>query len=580
MEASRRYMVAIGLWGLVATSCRTVPVQEDGAGASVQNESPPPPALVDDIPERLARLPYTVIDFDHTLLTEEDEAVARKLIEAARYMDEVFLRQVCEKNPATRATLQTLAATSLEYARALELFDIMKGRWDSLRDYEPFVGPLGEAGALPLGAAFYPPDMTREAFEAWVKAHPEDRDSLSGLYTVVRRQGDALVAIPYSTYYKDLLEPAAAALKEAAALTSNATLADYLEKRAEAFLSDDYYESDIAWMDLDSSIEVVIGPYEVYQDRLFNYKAAFEAFITAVDRKASEELSVFAAHLPAMERNLPIPDEHKNLDRGTDSPIKVVQVIFTAGDARHGVQTAAFNLPNDERVRESKGSKKVLLKNVMEAKFDKVGLPIARRVLAPDQQELLSFDAFFTHILFHELSHGLGPGFVTGPDGKRVEARILLKELYSTIEEAKADVLGVWNILYAMDEGLIGSFTPEHLFVTDAGMMFRSMRFGLREAHGGGVAIQWNWYRERGAIEPVEDGRFRVNPEKMREAVESLAHELLMIEATGDYARAQALIASHGRVTEEIETTAARLSDLPVDIAPVYVAAGETEPSP
>ena len=271
---------------------------------------------------------------------------------------------------------------------------------------EPFIGSKKK----PAGAGFYPEDMTRAEFEGWVGKHPEDKAAFEGLFTVIRREGGRLVAVPYSKEYRQWLEPAAARLREAAAMTGNASLRDFLEKRASALLSDDYFASDVAWMDLDSDIDVVFGPYEVYEDSLFNFKAAFESFVTVRDKAESAKLAVYAAHLPDMEKNLPIPDQHKNFNRKFESPIRVVQEVFTSGDARRGVQTSAFNLPNDERVREAKGSKKVLLKNVMDAKFRLSGRPIAERVIAADQLSGVSFDAYFNHVLFHELSHGLGPG--------------------------------------------------------------------------------------------------------------------------------------------------------------------------
>jgi hypothetical protein len=276
-----------------------------------------------------------------------------------------------------------------------------------------------------------------------------------------------------------------------------------------------------------------------------------------------------------MERNLPIPDEHRNLKRKFESPIRVVQEIYTAGDARRGVHTAAFNLPNDEKVREAKGSKKVLLKNVIDAKFRLSGRPIAERILAQQELPSLSFDAYFNHTLFHELSHGLGPGIITGPDGKRVDSRLLLKESYSTIEECKADVTGLWSILLALDRKWLTGFGEVQLFSTYNGLMFRSMRFGIDEAHGRGTAIQWNWFREKNAITPAPGERFQTDAAKFREAIHSLANELLMIEATGDYGRARALLEKYGRSTPEMQSTIARLSDIPVDIAPVFVAAQE-----
>jgi hypothetical protein len=448
----------------------------------------------------------------------------------------------------------------------------MKGPWDRLDEEHPFIDA---AGKKPAGAGFYPSDMTKEEFEAWIAAHPEDKEKFQGLNTVIRRQDGRLVAIPYSVEYREFLMPAATKLREAASMTRNASLRNYLTRLADAFMSDDYYQSDFAWMDLNSPIEVVIGPYEVYEDSMFNYKAAFESFVTVVDKPESDALTVYAKHLADMERALPMPDQYKNPNRGSDSPIRVVQEVFTAGDARHGVQTSAFNLPNDERVREAKGSKKVLLKNVMEAKYKQSGAPIANRVLDPSQIQHLSFAAYFNHVLFHELSHGLGPGIINGPNGQKVENRILLKELYSSIEECKADVLGVWNVLYAIDKGLLKSFGKEQLFATNAALMFRSMRFGLDEAHGRGTAVQWNWYREKGAIVPTGNGRFKVDFTKSYEATKSLATELLMIEATGDYARARKLLDTYGKSSAEIDGVIAQLRDIPVDIAPVFVAAGE-----
>lgn len=531
-----------------------------------------PLAFAPDIPARLAQLPRTPIDYDRKLLDEKETRAAQKLVEASRLLDEIFLRQVWQGNPALRDRLAAaLRAGEAGAAQAFALFEIHKGPWDRLKGDEPFIGTQRK----PPGAGFYPEDVSKAELEGWLAKHPEDKAAFQGLFTVIRRQGDRLVAVPYSKEYREWLEPAASRLRDAAALTANASLKDFLEKRAAALLTDDYFASDVAWMDLDSDIDVVFGPYEVYEDNLFNWKAAFESFVTVRDRSESEKLAVYAKHLPDMEKNLPIPDEHKNFSRKFESPIRVVQEIFTSADARRGVQTSAFNLPNDERVREAKGSKKVLLKNVMDAKFRLSGKPIAERVIAKDQLSGISFDAYFNHVLFHELSHGLGPGMIQGPDGKRVEARILLKNLYSTIEECKADVVGMWNILYALDQKWLTTFDERALGVTVAALAFRSMRFGLDEAHGGGTAIQWNWFREKKAIVPADGGRFRVEPAQFREAVRSLANELLLIEATGDFARGKRLLGRYAKSTSEIEAVIKRLKDIPVDITPLFVAAGE-----
>jgi Peptidase family M49 len=522
-------------------------------------------AVAPDVAQRLAQLPRTTVTYDMSQLSASDRAVVAKLIEASKLIDEIYWRQVSEENPKWREQLAKQGGAGYDY------FIANKGPWDRLKSDEPFIGMMKK----PEGAGFYPSDMTKEEFEKYVAAHPNQKDELTGLLTIVRRDGVNFVGIPYSAYYADYLKPAADRLREAAALTTDASLRTFLNKRADAFLSDNYQDSDMAWMDLNGTLEVVIGPYEVYEDELFNYKASYEAFICAVDAAESAKLASYAKALPDMERNLPEPEEYRNPNRGSESPIKVVQELYTAGDARRGVQTAAFNLPNDEVVREKKGSKKVLLKNVINAKYKQSGNPIAQRVLDESQLPMLSFDAFFDQILFHELSHGLGPGMITLPSGERVDSRLPLKNLYSTIEESKADILGLWNIVYAQQHNLLSGYDENQLYATYAGLMFRSLRFGIGEAHGRGSALQWNWLREKGGIVPSANGRYKVDFAKFRDGVKSLATELLTIEATGDYNRANTLLEKYGVETAEMKSVNAKLADIPVDITPVFPAAGE-----
>jgi hypothetical protein len=552
--------------------------------ACKQTETAAPPAqqadnsgkleIKPDVPQRLAQLPKTVVDYDHSLLNAEEQQVVAKLVEASQFIDEIYWRQVSEDNPTLRDKLKAQATASDLDRAGYDYFVVNKGKWDRLKQDEAFIAPFDKK---PEGAAFYPADLTKEEFEKYVTAHPDQKEALEGLFTVVRRDGANLKTIPYSQHYRDLLMQAAAKLREAAALTSSPSLKNYLTKLGDAFLKDNYRDSDIAWMDLESPIEVVIGPYEVYEDNLFNYKASFESFVNVVDKPESDKLAAYAQHLPDMEKNLPEPDEYKNPNRGTSSPIKVVQEIYTAGDARRGVQTSAFNLPNDEAVRELKGSKKVLLKNVMDAKFRQSGKPVAMRILEPSLRDAISFDAYFNTTLFHELSHGLGPGLIPDPagSGKRVDSRTLLKNLYSTIEECKADVIGLWNILYARDHKLLSSFDERQLWATYTGLMFRSMRFGIDEAHGRGTAVQWNWLREKGAVTPKGDGTYTIDAAKYRDGVKSLGTELLTIEATGDIARAQRLLDKYGVSTPEMQGVIAKLNDIPVDINPVFAGAGE-----
>ncbi len=519
--------------------------------------------VADDIEVRRAQFVPISLGAEVSYLEPGDLEALGHLVDAARAIDEVFQRQAWQANPDFAPRVAALSGPGAEAAK--EYYRIMVGPWDRLAEFEPFVGDHPH----PDGAGYYPEDMTAAEFEAWLEAHPEDREAFTSLHTVIRRDGNRLVAIPYSEAYAELLARAAGHLRAAAAATGNQSLRHFLELRAEALSSDDYYESDVAWMDLDSDVEVVIGPYETYEDRLFGYKAAFEAFLCVVNPADSAQLEVFKGELPFLERNLPIPDEHKNFDRGSESPIRVADELFTAGDTRAGVQTLAFNLPNDERVREAKGSKKVLLKNVMHAKYDAVLAPIAERVLAGEDLAKLDFDAYFQFVLHHELSHGLGPGRIT-VDGRETEVRLELRELYSALEEAKADVLGVYDIYALVGSGVMDAAILDTLPTTYTAGLFRSARFGVTEAHGLGVVVQVSFLLERGALEVDEEGRFRAVEEVFPNAIRELARELLMVQAVGDYAGARAMVERWGTVPPAMARLLEGLGDVPVDIDPRY----------
>jgi len=520
-------------------------------------------AVVQDVASRRAQFAVKELRADVGHLSEGDHLALAHLVNAARAMDEIFVYQAWTRNPEMAPKVAVFDGSHAEDLR--DYYRIMYGPWDRLEEFEPFIG----ATPHPAGAGFYPEDMDATEFEAWLAAHPEDRDAFMSLHTVIRREGESLVALPYSVYYREQLVRAADELRAAGAATDNASLTRFCDLRAEAFLSDDYFESDMAWMDLDSAIEVVIGPYETYEDQLFGFKAAFEAFVCVAQPEDSARLEVFKSELPFLERNLPIPDEHKNLDRGSESPIRVVDEIFTAGDSRAGVQTLAFNLPNDERVREAKGSKKVLLKNMMHAKYSGILEPIASRVLPEEHLVRMDFEAYFQFILHHELSHGLGPGKIT-VDGRETEVRLELKDLYSALEEAKADVLGVVDIYALVGTGVMDGQILENLPWTYTAGLFRTARFGVTEAHGLGVVIQTSFLLEHGALEITEDGRFQPVPEKMEEAFEALAHELLMTQALGDYDRAARLVETYGTPPQAMLDLIAGLDDIPVDVDPVY----------
>ncbi len=543
-----------------------------GDKPALRNPQPEPGSatmqVVKDIKQRIARFAPTRIDFDDSLLTPELRPVVAKLVEAAKVMDEIFLVQADPGNPKLRSRL----AADPAMADALTYFDIMFGPWDRRQHHEPFVGTRKR---FP-GAGFYPPDMTKKELQDHLRAHPQDKAAFTGYFTVIRRRPDrSLEAIPYSVFYRDKLARAARLLREAANLSSDARLQRYLRSRAKAFETNDYRPSDMDWMDLgDGAVEVVIGPYEVYEDSLFGYKASFTAFLNLRDKKYSERLQKIAPHMGFLQASLPMAPEDKEHSRGGKIPIVVVEELFTAGDTKAGVQTLAFNLPNDEVVRRKKGFKLVLLKNVAQAKFKKILLPIAKVMMAPDQIQHVTFDGFFTDTLMHESAHGLGPGMITVRRGTRAvktDVNKALKELYSTIEEAKADIVGLYCSHLLIDKGVLPARLQKQVYASYLAGFFRSVRFGASEAHGRANMISFNYLLGRGGIAfDRATNKYRVDFDKIRGAVKALARDLLEIEARGDYHEAKAFIEKHGKMSAEMEAALGRLTGIPVDIRPQY----------
>lgn len=510
--------------------------------------------------------PFAPVDLvvDLSSLPPGEQKALAKIVEASRLMDTLFLQQVWAGN---EPMLYELARTA---SPRLHAFVVNKGPWDRLDHNRAFVPG---APPKPPQGNFYPLDATKAEVERWMKSlAPKERAQAEGFYTnVVRATDGKLMALPYSIAFANELGMAARLLDEAAELTAQPTLRDFLHKRAAAFRTNDYYDSDVAWMKLDATIEPTIGPYETYEDEWFSDKAAFEAFVTIRDEAESKKLARFAGELQDIENHLPIDARLRNPKLGALAPIRVVDEIFCAGDANHGVQTAAFNLPNDERVTRELGSKRVMLKNVQEAKFKMVLVPIARVALAPAEQKAVAFDTFFTHILMHELMHGLGPHDIVVA-GQKTTARQALQETGSAIEEAKADVSGLWALQFLVDKGVIDKSMERTLYTTNLAELFRAIRFGVTEAHGKGTALQLNTYLDAGAI-VVRNGQFTVDAPKFRAAVEKLAHDLLMLEANGDLAGARAQLEKMAVVRPEVQRVLDKLGKVPVDIEPRFVTA-------
>lgn len=433
------------------------------------------------------------------------------------------------------------------------------GPWERLNGNQPFVEGFGEK---PAGAGFYPTDMTREEFDAW------DEPSKNSLYTLIRRdENGKLISVPYHEAFKAQIDEAVGYIRQAAELAEDPGLKKYLELRAEALLTDDYYPSDVAWMEMkNNTIDFVVGPIENYEDQLYGYKAAHEAFILIKDKEWSKRLDRFATLLPDLQRALPCDGPYKNETPGAESDMNAYDVVFYAGDCNAGSKTIAINLPNDEQVRADKGSRKLQLKNSMQAKFDKILVPISNLLIAEDQRNHVKFDAFFENTMFHEVAHGLGLGNTID---QSQTVRQALKETYSSIEEGKADILGLWAV-YELNER--GEFSDKDMmdnFVTFMAGIFRSVRFGAASAHGKANMIRFYYFQEKGAFErDPETGTYRVNFEKMKQAMFDLSKQILTIQGDGNYELSKKMIEESGSIREELQNDLNRIGEagIPVDI--------------
>ena len=488
---------------------------------------------------------------DLSVLTGKEKQMLPLLFNAAKIMDDIFWTEAF----GDKSKLFTDNMDS--YTR--KFININYGPWERLNNNKPF---LPGYGPKPAGANFYPQDMTKQEFEAW------DNASKTSLYTLIRRGEDGkLKSIPYHVAYKEQIQKAADLLQQAAAFAEDAGLKNYLKKRAEALLTDKYYDSDVAWMDMkNNTIDFIIGPIENYEDQLFGYKAAHESFILIKDKQWSQKLAHFSALLPGLQKDLPCEQKYKDETPGMDSDLNVYDAIYYAGDCNAGSKTIAINLPNDEEVRETKGSRKLQLKNSMQAKFDKILVPIADLLIAKDQRQHVKFDAFFENTMFHEVAHGLGLGNTVN---KNITVREALKDTYSSIEEGKADILGLWCVYKLNEMGELGDKDMMDNFVTFMAGIFRSVRFGAASAHGKANMMRFYYFQEAGAFERDENtGTYRVNFEKMKDAMLSLSALILKIQGDGDYDAAVKLIKEKGYIREPLQKDLDRIgaAGIPRDI--------------
>ncbi|KAI3692366.1 hypothetical protein L6452_32180 [Arctium lappa] len=544
-----------------------------------------------------------------TGLTEEDKEALVLLIQAAKTMDDIFHQQVWYSNPSLREWLNGHGQISELDMLKWKYYSINKSPWSCLDENEAFLTTADSAVKLlpeatkpvagwkgleykaafpmlkPPGANFYPPDMDKMEFGLWMKGLSEiEYQNATGFFNVIRRHSDSdsnnvavstnstsdLYISPYSQEYSAFLAKAAELLHKAGDLTRSPSLKRLLHSKADAFLSNDYYDSDIAWMELDSKLDVTIGPYETYEDELFGYKATFEAFIGIRDDKATAKVKLFGDQLQVLEQNLPMDNIYKSQDV-ISAPIRVIELVYNSGDVK-GPQTAAFNLPNDERIVKDRGTSMVMLKNVSEAKFKLILQPIADLCITKEQRELVDFDSFFTHTICHECCHGIGPHTITLPSGQKSTVRLELQELHSALEEAKADIVGLWALNFLIVKDLLPKSLVKSIYVSFLAGCFRSIRFGLEEAHGKGQALQFNWLFEKGAFVLHPDQTFSVDFNKIGGAVESLSREVLTIQAKGDKDAARLLLEKYCEMTQPLNIALEKLAkvEVPVDIVPDF----------
>ncbi len=486
---------------------------------------------------------------DMSKLSAKEKEMIPLLVEAAQIMDEIFwLEAYGDKN-------ELLSGLTSEEQKKFVMVNY--GPWERLKDNEPFIKGAGEK---PLGANFYPADMTKEEFESF-----ETQDKTS-LYTLIRRgENGMLKTIPYHIAFGDEIQQASDLIKYASEFAEDPGLMQYLRLRASALLTDEYYESDLAWMDMkNNKIDFVVGPIETYEDQLFGYKAAHEAYILVKDMEWSNRLAKYAELLPLLQKKLPVDEKYKQEMPGTDSDLNAYDVIYYAGDCNAGSKTIAINLPNDEKVTLEKGSRRLQLKNSMQAKFDKILVPIAGVLIVPEQQENIKFDAFFSNTMFHEVAHGLG--VVNTINGKGT-VREALKDNYTTLEEGKADILGLFLVTILKEMNEIETDLMDNYTTFLAGI-FRSIRFGASSAHGKANLIRFNYFKEKGAFTVDKKGRYSVSFDNMQDAINSLSELIISIQGDGDYERAAEMVGKYGIMGDELKEALAKVEekDIPVDI--------------
>ena len=562
--ASLPVLIALSL--TVQTTLRATQTPKPGAPqAKTEKKLDNSPLVVaPNLSAQLAKFKPVRMPFDSSRLTSQEQLLVAKLVAACQFLESIYWRQ---SDPEGLKLYHALAGSTTPHDVELRRYLRINGsRFDLINNDAPFVG----TSPRPPGRGLYPEDLTKEEFDRYVAAHPDQKAALYDAFTVVRRRGAALEGIPYHIAYREWLDPAVQALRDAAALSYDPAFAKFLRMRADALLTDNYFDSDIAWVSLENpKFDVIFAPYETYLDGLLGVKTSYGAAILIRNDEESRKLDVFQKYVPDIQDSLPLAPEDRPSKRGHLSPMEVMDTPYRAGDLRHGYQAVADNLPNDPRIHEQKGSKKIFFKNFMDARVNYVILPVAKRLLRDDQAALASAEGYLATTMMHEISHGLGPAFARTSAGQR-DIREAIGPSYSGLEEAKADIVGLYGLKWLVDRGDLPKEKLQGYYASEVAGIFRTVRFGVAEAHGRAEIMEFNYFSERDVIaRDAASGRYTIDLEHMPDAVASLAKELLEQEATGDRARVEAWFAKYGSVPPELAKALEAASDVPVDIDPI-----------
>jgi Peptidase family M49 len=537
-------------------------------GSAAKSGAPANLKVAADLEQRLARFRRVQMPFHAVGLSAREQQLVRKLVEACGYLESIYWRQ---SDPEGLTLYQSLAsARNRRDVQLRRYLWINASRFDLLDQNKPFVG----TETIPPGRGFYPANLTRNQVEQYVKEHPDQKAAIYDQFTIVRWQHEQLEAVPYRIAFRAFLEPAAKAIREAAQFSDDAAFAKFLRLRADALLSDDYFPSDLAWLELKNpKVDIIFAPYETYMDGLLGVKGSYGAAVMVRNESESKKLELFQKYVPEIQDALPLAAEDRPSKHGLETPMEVMDAPFRAGDLTHGYQAVADNLPNDPRVHEQKGSKKLFFKNFMDARVNYVVLPVARKLMEPEQAAKVSGEGYLLTTIMHEICHGLGPAFARTSSDKsagKVDIREAIGPGFSGLEEAKADVTGMFALKWLVDHDALPKEKLEEYYASYVGGVFRTVRFGTAEAHGQAEMMEFNYLSERGAIGRNASGKYAIDYEKMPGTLADLAKELLEIEATGDRSRAEKWFKKYGMMPEELKTSLKAASDVPVDIDPVF----------